>query len=109
MVLKALRITILAAATLAAWHLAMDRSQSAMAVEPQRSAGDLFYNYYAPPASGAVGAQLYVSPRPTPPLVGHTYVTYQPLMPHEFLYQHHRVYRTENPDAGWTRTRVHWR
>jgi hypothetical protein len=109
MVLKALRITILAAATLAAWDLAMERSPSAMAVEPQRSAGDLFYNYYAPPAPSAVGAQLYVSPRPTPALVGHTYVTYQPLMPHEFLYKHQRVYYTENPEAGCTRTKVRWR
>jgi hypothetical protein len=109
MVLKVLRITILAAATLAAWEFAMERSQSAMAMEPQQSAGDLFYNYYVPPAPGGVGAQLYLCPRPTPPLVGHTYVTYQPLMPHEFLYQHHRVYVTENPGAGVTRTNVRWR
>jgi hypothetical protein len=109
MVLKVLRITILAAATLAAWDLAMERSQSAMGVEPQRSAADLFYNYYVPPTAGGVGAPLYVSPRPTPPVVGHTYVTYQPLMPHEFLYPHARTYVTENPDAGVTRTRVRWR
>ena len=67
------------------------------------------YNYYVHPgAAGLVGAQLYVSPRPTPPLVGHTYITYPPLMPHEFLYQHHRVYETYNPGSGWTRTRVRW-
>ena len=109
MVLKVLRIAIFVAATLAAWDLAMERSQSAMAIEPHRSAGDLFYNYYVPPATCGVGAQLYVSPRPTPPLVGHTYVTYQALMPHEFLYQHHRVYWTQNPGAGCTRTTVRWR
>ena len=97
MVLKVLRIAILAAATLAAWNLAMERSQSAMAIEPHRNAGDLFYNYYVPPAPGGVGAPLYVSPRPTPPLVGHTYVTYQPLMPHEFLYRHYRVYTPRIP------------
>ena len=57
--------------------------------------GDLFYNFYSPPVGyGSVGAQLYPCPRPTPPMVGHTYVTYQPLMPHEFLYKHHRVYKT---------------
>jgi hypothetical protein len=67
------------------------------------------FNYYVHPgATGLVGAQLYVEPRPTPPLVGHTYVTYPPLMPHEFLYQHHRVYRTYNPGSGWTRTRARW-
>jgi len=53
----------------------------------------LFYNYYVPGSDcGGVPAQLYVSPRPTPPLVGHTYITYEPLMPHEFLYRHSRIY-----------------
>jgi len=67
------------------------------------------FNYYVHPgAAGLVGAQLYVAPRPTPPLVGHTYITYPPLMPHEFLYQHHRVYHTYNPGSGETRTRVRW-
>ncbi len=71
---------------------------------------DLFYNYYVPPVGpNSVGAELYVSPRPTPPRVGHTYITYQPLMPHEFLYKHHRHYTTIHPDAPRTRTSVHWR
>ena len=69
--------------------------------------GDLFYNYYTPPEP--VAARLYVSPLPTPPLVGHTYVTYQPLMPHEFLWRHKRVYRHAHPgDGGPTRTKVRW-
>ena len=72
--------------------------------------GDLFYNYYVPPVGpNSVGAELYLCPRPTPPLVGHTYITYQPLMPHEMLYQHHRVYKTKHEDAPKTRTSVHWR
>lgn len=72
--------------------------------------GDLSYNYYVPPTGpGTVGAQLYVCPRPTPPMVGHTYITYQPLMPHEFLYKHCRHYTTVHPDAPNTRTTVHWR
>jgi hypothetical protein len=74
---------------------------------------DLFYNFYvagAPcPSYGLVPAQLYVSPRPTPPLVGHTYITYQPLMPHEFLYRHDRCYFTwHGVDGGLTSTRVCW-
>ena len=75
---------------------------------------DLFYNYYVPPVPcstypGAVGAQLYVSPRPVPPWVGHTYITYQPLLPHEFLYQHRRTYyRGHGPHGGLTRTSVWW-
>ncbi len=75
----------------------------------QSTPGDLFYNYYAPPVgSGSVGAVMYPCPRPTPPLVGHTYVTYQPLMPQEFLYKHCRVYRTQHDDAPRTTTHVHW-
>ena len=74
---------------------------------------DLFYNYYVPPVScggyGGVGAELYLCPRPTPPLVGHTYITYQPLYPHEFLYRHHRTYYRDNgPYAGVTKTWVCW-
>jgi hypothetical protein len=52
-------------------------------------AADLFYNYYV---SGNPPAQAFLSPRPSPPLVGHTYITYQPLYPNEFLYHHHRTY-----------------
>jgi hypothetical protein len=74
------------------------------------AAGDLFYNYYAPPVGAcSVGAEMYPCPRPVPPWVGSTYITYQPLMPHEFLYQHHRVYHTEHLSAPPTRTSVHWR
>ncbi|WP_425617831.1 hypothetical protein NA78x_001520 [Anatilimnocola sp. NA78] len=68
---------------------------------------DLFYNYYAPANCGGVGAELYLSPRPVPAHVGHTYITYQPLMPHEFLYHHHRTYhRYYNGGQGLTRTHV---
>lgn len=75
---------------------------------------DLFYNYYAPAVPcaqypGAAAAQLYVSPRPVPPFVGHTYITYQPLLPQEFLYQHRRTYwRSHGPHGGVTTTRVWW-
>jgi hypothetical protein len=74
------------------------------------TSGDLFYNYYVPPVGeGSVAAAMYPCPRPTPPLVGHTYITYQPLMPAEFLYQHHRHYTTKHSDAPRTHTSVHWR
>ena len=72
---------------------------------------DLFYNYYVgggTPWPG-VPAQLYLCPRPTPALVGHTYITYQPLLPHEFLYRHDRLYFTCHPDASITRTTIRWR
>jgi hypothetical protein len=71
--------------------------------------GDLFYNFYVPPVGAqSVGAALYPCPRPTPPVVGWTYITYQPLMPHEFLYHHYRTYTCYHSDAKRTQTSVWW-
>lgn len=70
---------------------------------------DLFYNYYAGPQPSGAQANLYVSPLPVPENVGHTYNTYQPLYPHEMMYQHNRTWYTHNPGAGWTRTKVRYR
>ena len=71
---------------------------------------DVFYNFYVPPVpAGAypgVGAQLYVAPRPVPPRVGHTWYTYPPFMPHEFLYKHRRHY-VRPAGAMGMRTDVH--
>jgi hypothetical protein len=70
---------------------------------------DLFYNYYAQPGPyNGAAAGMYISPRPVPAHVGHTYVTYQPYLPHEFLYAHKRAYYTHNPGAGWRRTNVRY-
>ena len=109
MVLKLLRVTMVLAALLVACDFAPDGSHQAHAWDRQRTSPDLFYNFYVPPGSyGTTGAQLYLAPRPTPPLVGHTYYTYQPLMPHEFLYRHCRTYLRQHPGGGWTRTVVSW-
>ena len=71
---------------------------------------DLFYNYYVGPSTSGYGmpAQMYLSPRPTPQWVGHTYITYQPLMPHEWMYKHNRTYIRVHPDGSGTRTKVRW-
>jgi hypothetical protein len=69
---------------------------------------DLFYNEYVGPGPSGAVAGMYPSPQPVPPSVGHTYTTYQPLMPHEYLYRHERSYYTYNPGAGWTRTNVRY-
>jgi len=68
--------------------------------------GDLFYNYYWQGyCDRPVG--MYPAPYPTPPLVGHTYVTYQPFYPHEYLYKHHRSYHSYyNGGRGLNRTWV---
>ena len=66
-------------------------------------------NYYATPTGpDGLTAALYPCPRPTPPLVGQTYITYGPLAPQEFLYVHHRNYTTYNGNHQATRTSVTW-
>jgi hypothetical protein len=66
----------------------------------------LFQNYYA---SGGIAAPLYTAPVQVPALAGHTYATYEPLMPHELLYRHNRTYyRYYDGGRGLTRTRVVW-
>lgn len=71
---------------------------------------DLFANYYTSMTCGAMPAALYVSPNSTiPPLVGHTHITNEAFMPHEFLYPHHRKYHRYYDDGrGLTRTAVHY-
>lgn len=74
---------------------------------------DVFYNYWVPPVPAGgypgFGAQLYVSPRPVPPRVGHTWITYPPFMPHEFLYQHRRRYIRPAGVMGFkTDARAYW-
>ncbi|MFZ5830850.1 MAG: hypothetical protein ACOY3P_12215 [Planctomycetota bacterium] len=68
---------------------------------------DLFPQYYSPPGYGGQAAELYVSPRPVPPFVGHTWITYQPLLPHEFMYPHCRTY-TRYHEAGVTTSHIRW-
>src|SRR5580704_14423317 len=61
--------------------------------------------YYAMPTGpDGLTAALYPSPRPTPPLIGQVYITYEPLAPQEFLYLHHQCYQTCNGDCTVTRT-----
>jgi hypothetical protein len=75
-----------------------------------QTAPGLFTQYYYPAhCSGGVATQLYLAPYPTPPLVGHTYVTYQPFMPHEYMYKHHRTYYKWHPHGGnFTRVKSIW-
>jgi hypothetical protein len=84
-------------------------SASVQAGGRESAPGDLFYNFYVSPmGEQSVGAELYPSPRPVPPRVGWTNITYQPLMPHEFLYHHHRTYTYYHSDGLKTRTSVSW-
>ncbi len=100
MVSKLFRRILIAAVALMAGYAVLSDTSAVQAQTPS-------YNYYVAPNNGYLGAQLYPCPRPTPPWVGHTMITYQPLNPHEFLYPHHRVYFTPHP-TGVTKTRVVW-
>jgi hypothetical protein len=96
--------TVLAALA-ASCLLSLAAGSTARAAHP-----DIFYNFYQGPSAVGPGspAQLYVAPRPTPPLVGHTYLTYPPLMPHEFLYHHHRTYYKHYHNGGFASSHVRY-
>jgi len=70
---------------------------------------DLFANYQVGPYPSGTAAQMYVSPLPVPAQMGHTYTTYQPLMPHEYLYKHTRSHYAYVQGSGWTRSKVRYR
>lgn len=69
----------------------------------------LFANQYTQGYANMATAEMYVTPVPVPPWVGHTYYTYQPLYPHEMLYQHHNRYHSYyDGGRGLNRTGVHY-
>lgn len=76
--------------------------------EPASTGPDLFYNFYNGPTGGATySAAMYPSPRLTPPVTGYSYYTYQPVMPHEYMYRHKRKYHHySNGNRGLTKTTV---
>ncbi|MEM6778581.1 MAG: hypothetical protein AAF670_13060 [Planctomycetota bacterium] len=70
---------------------------------------DLFYNYYTQGQMSSANAQMYISPVPVPPHVGQTFMTYQPLYPHEMLYRHtNRFHNYYDDGRGLNRTRVQY-
>lgn len=75
--------------------------------DPAGSLPTLDYNYYYPSyATGQHAARLYLAPRPVPPHVGYTWITYPPLAPHEFLWVHNNAYIRYHADGGYTITTV---
>lgn len=78
--------------------------------DPAHQPVDLFYNYYTGPSNCPnQTAGMYPAPYPTPPIVGHTWYTYQPLLPHEHMYRHNRhYYQYYNYGRGLNRTSVSW-
>lgn len=78
-------------------------------MERQYGQPDLFYNYYTQGYCNLANAQMYLSPVPVPPNVGHTFYTYQPLYPHHYLYWHKdRYHNYYDGGRGTNRTKVHY-
>lgn len=70
---------------------------------------DLFYNFYTQGHCNRANAQMYMSPLPVPPNVGHTFFTYQPFYPHEYLYGHtNKFHNYYDNGRGTNRTRVNY-
>lgn len=68
---------------------------------------DLFYNYYTQGFANRANAQMYLSPVPVPPNVGHTFYTYQPFYPHHMMYPHvDKFHRYYDGGRGMNRTRA---
>ena len=80
------------------------------------SANNLFSQYHTQPGASMVQAGMYPAPHYVPANVGHTYYTYQPLMPHEMMYQHSRNYYNYYNTGGFygcgndslNKTQVRW-
>ena len=91
--------------------LAFGSLSSLLSATAEAAHPDIFYNFYAGPKACSTGSptQLYTAPIQTPPLVGHTWNTYPPLMPHEMMYHHHRTYYKHNRDGGYTTSHVRYR
>lgn len=59
-----------------------------------RGTQPLFENYFTQGNANQATAGMYMSPIGVPGNVGHTYYTYQPFYPHQYLYQHHDRYHS---------------
>ncbi len=75
-----------------------------------RQVQPLFDNYFTQGNANRADAALYVSPVGVPGWVGHTYNTYQPLYPDEFLYTHKDKYHSYYDQGfGLNRTKtMYW-
>ena len=91
-----------------------EAGSSTVANQPYGGIPTLDYNYYYPNLAGGgaaidqIPARLYLCPRPVPPYVGYTYISYAPFQPHEWLWQHRRAYYRSHPGGGATMTSIRW-
>ncbi len=73
------------------------------------------FSQYATGGAGMTNAGLYPAPHYSPQLGAQSYYTYQPLMPHEMMYQHSRNYYNYYNTGGYmggnnslNKTSVRW-
>ena len=80
----------------------------------QASAQAPLFSQYTTQGAGSASAALYPAPHWSPILGGESYYTYQPLMPHEMMYQHSRNYYNyydggyKGGGQGLVKTSVRW-
>ena len=67
-------------------------SQTAFAQIGEGNLSNYLFSQYTTQGQGGITAGKYPAPHPVPAHVGESYYTYQPLMPHEMLYEHQRNY-----------------
>ena len=67
-------------------------SNSAQAQIGQGNYPNHLFAQYTTQGQGGLSAGKYLAPHPVPSHVGHSYRTYEPLMPHEMMYEHQRNY-----------------
>jgi hypothetical protein len=101
------------AAVAATCLLAM--SNTAMAQFPQGNAPNPLFSQYVTQGAGNSSAAMYPAPHWSPNLGAQSNYTYQPLMPHEMMYQHSRNYYNYYNDGGYygggnglVKTSVRW-
>ena len=81
-------------------------AESVTPLGPNANSPDLFYNYYQG-ANAEHTAGMYPAPYAIPSITGQTYFTYQPFLPHEYMYSHSRsYYRMYNFNRRLNRTHV---
>lgn len=82
---------------------------AAFSMANSASAQQLFANQYTQGYANQATAQMYLSPTPVPQWVGHTYITYEPLYPHQMMYHHtDRYHHYYDNGRGLNSTRVHY-
>ena len=86
------KFTCLIALAIVAAGSLMASAVQAQGSGPGTLSNNMFQQYYTQGGANRTDAALYPAPHPVPYKVGNVYYTYQPLMPHEMMWQHSRNY-----------------